>query len=95
MAKYQNNKILKQPITAALNGEDELALLLTGSKKLWIYQLWFFIISLRYFVGHDSNSWSGNFAVVLITNFFPDWETEFLKQLGHTDICQEIDETDA
>ena len=56
MAKYQNNKILKQPITAALNGEDELALLLTGSKKLWIYQLWFFIISLRYFVGHDSNS---------------------------------------
>ena len=24
----------------------------------------------------------GNFTVVLIRNFFPDWEPEFLKQLG-------------
>ena len=24
----------------------------------------------------------GNFTVVLIKNFFPDWEPEFLKQLG-------------
>ena len=41
---------------AVLNGEDELALLLTGSKKSWMYQLLFFIISLRYFVNYDLNS---------------------------------------
>ena len=35
----------KLPITAVLNGEDELGLLLTGSKKSWIYQLLFFIFS--------------------------------------------------
>ena len=33
MSKYQNTKI------AALNGEDELALLVTGSKKSWMYKL--------------------------------------------------------
>ena len=36
MSKYQkenNNKISKQPITITLKGEDELALLLIGSKK--------------------------------------------------------------
>ena len=39
MSKYQNMKILIAIIiTAALNGEDELALLLTGSKKSWRYQ---------------------------------------------------------
>ena len=32
---------------------------LTGSEKSWIYQLLFFIISLRYFEDHDLNSWSG------------------------------------
>ena len=30
----ENVKISKQPITAALNGEDELPLLLTSSKKI-------------------------------------------------------------
>ena len=48
-------KMSKQPITT-LNGEVELALLLTGSKKSWMYQLLFFIFSLRYFVDHDLNS---------------------------------------
>ena len=52
MSKYQNTKTLKQPITVALNGEVELALLLTGSKKSWL----FFIFSLRHFVDHDLNS---------------------------------------
>ena len=56
MSKYQNIKISKQPITVALNGEVELALLLTGSKKSWMYQLLFFIFSLRYFVDYDLNS---------------------------------------
>ena len=55
MSKYQNTKTLKQPITVALNGEVELALLLTGSKKSWMYQLLFFIFSLRYFVDHNLN----------------------------------------
>ena len=45
------NKQLQQAITA-----DEPALLLTGSKKSWMYQLLFFIISLRYFVDYDLNS---------------------------------------
>ena len=36
MSKYQNIKILNQAIAAALNGEDELALLLTGLKNSWI-----------------------------------------------------------
>ena len=53
MSKYQ---ISKQPITVALNGEVELVLLLIGSKKSWMYQLLFFIFSLRYFVSHDLNS---------------------------------------
>ena len=44
-------KMSKQPITT-LNGEVELALLLTGSKKSWL----FFIFSLRHFVDHDLNS---------------------------------------
>ena len=49
----ENVKIsnIKQAITA-----DELALLLTGSKKSWIYQFLPFIISVRYFVDHDLNS---------------------------------------
>ena len=49
-------KISKQPITVALNWEVELAWLLTSSKKSWMYQLLFFILSLRYFVDHDLNS---------------------------------------
>ena len=53
MTKCQNINILKWPITAALNGEDELAFLLTGQKKSWMYQFWFSIMSLRYFRGHD------------------------------------------
>ena len=56
MPKYQNVKISKQPITAALNGEYKLALLLTDWKKSWTYQLLFFIVSLRYFVDHNLNS---------------------------------------
>ena len=36
----------------------------------------------------------GNFTVVLIRNFFPDWEPGFLKNLVHTNIFQEIGEID-
>ena len=57
MSKYQNIKIVNK--TAALNREDELALLLIGSKESWMYQLLFFTISLRYFVDHHLNSRSG------------------------------------
>ena len=46
MSEYQNIKIV-------LHGEVELASLLTGSKKSWMYLLLFFIFSLRYFVDHD------------------------------------------
>ena len=60
MSKYQNIQILKLAIAAALNGKDELALLLTGSKKSWIYQLLSFIVSSRYFVDQES--------------IYPDWE---------------------
>ena len=34
MRKYQNIRISKWPITVGLNGEDELAVLLTSWKKL-------------------------------------------------------------
>ena len=54
--KYQNIKISKQPIAAALNREVDLASSLTDSKKSWMYQLLFFIFNLRYFVDHDLNS---------------------------------------
>ena len=54
ISKYQNNQL-----TWALNEEVELALLLTGSKKSWIYKLLFFIFSSGYFVDHDLNSWLG------------------------------------
>ena len=52
MSKYQNIKVLKYAI-AALNGEDELALLITGSKKSCIYQLLPFSVSSRYFVDQN------------------------------------------
>ena len=42
ISKYRNIRISKSPITAVLNGEDELVLLLTGSKKSWMYQFLFF-----------------------------------------------------
>ena len=50
--KYQNIKISKQPITVTCEIELilELALLLTGTKKLWMHQILFFTFSLRYFV---------------------------------------------
>ena len=51
--KYQNIKLSKYPIAVALNGEVELVLLLTGSKKSWMYQLLLFIFSLRYLGDHD------------------------------------------
>ena len=35
MSKHQNIKILKQAIAAAINEEDELELLRTGSKNSW------------------------------------------------------------
>ena len=53
MSKYQNIKVLKYAIAAALNGEDELALLITGSKKSFIYQLLSFSVSSRYFVDQN------------------------------------------
>ena len=56
MSKYQNIKIANN---SSIKWEVEIALLLTGSKKLWMYQLFFFVFSLRYFVNHDFNSWSG------------------------------------
>ena len=45
--------------TVALNGEDELALLLIGSKKSWISQLLSFVASSRYFVDQKWISWAG------------------------------------
>ena len=54
-----------------------------------MYQLLFFIISLRYFVDHDLNSWSGILLFFLIKN------SNFLNNLVYTDICQEIDETES
>ena len=52
ISKYQNSQ-------QNSSREDELALLLIGSKESWMYQLLFFTISLRYFVDHDLNSRSG------------------------------------
>ena len=54
MSKYKNIKILKQVIAAALNEENELALLLTirkidGCIKFCLS----FIVSLRYFVDQE------------------------------------------
>ena len=48
--------------------EDKRALLLMVSKQLWMYQLLFFTISLRYFV--DFKFLIGNFTVVPIRDFF-------------------------
>ena len=53
LKKCENIKISKYPITVTLNGEVQLTLLLTSSKKSWMYQLLLFIFSLRYFVGHN------------------------------------------
>ena len=54
----KNIKISKQPITVTCENEFELelAMLRTGSKKLWMHQTLFFIFSLRYFVDQDLNS---------------------------------------
>ena len=45
-SKYQNIKV-------GLNGENELALSITGSKKSWIYQLLSFNVSSRNFVNQE------------------------------------------
>ena len=52
----KNIKISKWPITVTCEIELELALLLTGSKKIWMHQILFFIFSFRYFVDQDLNS---------------------------------------
>ena len=61
---------------------NEPSLLITGSKKnidIWTFVLYYqfeiFCRSLFKFL-------IGSFTVVLIRNFFPDWEPEVLKQLG-------------
>ena len=79
MSKYQDFKILKEAIAAALNGEDELALLLTGSKKSWIYQLLSLAVSSRYFVDQKWISWVG--ILLSYWSGIPRWKPEVLKEL--------------
>ena len=47
-----------------------------------MYQLLFFIFKFQIFCRSWFKFLIGNFTVVLIRNVLPDWEPEFLKQLG-------------
>ena len=73
-SKYQ-----EQAITAALNGEDALMLMLTALRKSWIYQMLPFIVN-RDTLPIENNVPDGDVTGVLKMNFISDEESEIVNQ---------------
>ena len=74
LSKYQ-----EQAITAALNGEDALMLMLTALRKSWIYQMLPFIVN-RDTLPIENNVPDGDVTGVLKMNFISDEESEIVNQ---------------
>ena len=81
MSKYQNIKLANN---SSIKWESWNCWLLCGSKKSHGCIVSTFVLYFQFEI--FCRSWFkfliGNFTVVLIRNFFPDWEPGFLKQLG-------------
>ena len=91
ISKYQNIKIANN---SSIKRGSRTCVELTGSKMSWMYQLLFFIFSLRYFVNHDLNSWLTILPECWSELFFLIEWRNFWKSLVNTYIFQEIREID-
>ena len=65
-------------ITTALNGEEAIALLTTGLKKSWMYQVWH-LLSVAALHRSRIKFIISDFNGVSIINFVPDWVSEIVN----------------